>query len=246
MTLCPAPPVAEVVLETRDLVVQYDGVGAVNGINLVVHRGRITSLVGSNGAGKTTVMKACAGLVTPARGSIDFHGQSLIGMPADRIVRQGLTLVPEGRRLFGSMTVRDNLRVGAYTRSDETGISADFDRVLGYFPMLGLRLDSLARDLSGGQQQMLAVGRALMSSPRLLMLDEPSIGLAPAIVDTIAEIIMTISKSGVDILLVEQNARMALGLADYAYVLDNGRIMLEGSGPELSADEKVKETYLGL
>lgn len=236
----------EVVLSASQLVVDYDGVSAVSGIDLVVHRSRITSLVGSNGAGKTTVMKAVAGLLAPSSGTIVFNGISLVGMAPDQIVRLGLTLVPEGRRLFGSMSVRDNLRVGAYTRIDEEAIGADLRRVLGYFPVLEERLESLARDLSGGQQQMLAVGRALMAAPKLLMLDEPSIGLAPAVVDTIAEIIATISRSGVDILLVEQNARMALGLADYAYVLENGSILLEGSGVELAADERVKEAYLGL
>ncbi|MDX5362390.1 MAG: ABC transporter ATP-binding protein, partial [Alphaproteobacteria bacterium] len=214
------------VLVVEDLYIAYDGVPAVDGVSLAVERGQITTIVGSNGAGKTTLMKAVAGLLTPSGGRIRFAGEDITGLSADQVVLRGLTLVPEGRRLFPTMSVRDNLMTGAYTRNDEAGVRSDFEKVLGYFPILEERLEQPARSLSGGQQQMLAVGRALMAAPKLLMLDEPSIGLAPTVVETIAEIIRTISANGVEILLVEQNAHMALELAEKAYVLENGEITL--------------------
>lgn len=234
------------VLVVEDLYIAYDGVPAVDGVSLAVERGQITTIVGSNGAGKTTLMKAVAGLLTPSGGRIRFAGEDITGLSADQVVLRGLTLVPEGRRLFPTMSVRDNLMTGAYTRNDEAGVRSDFEKVLGYFPILEERLEQPARSLSGGQQQMLAVGRALMAAPKLLMLDEPSIGLAPTVVETIAEIIRTISANGVEILLVEQNAHMALELAEKAYVLENGEITLSGSGAELMESDQVREAYLGL
>lgn len=234
------------VLEVKGITVSYGPVTAIHDVSLTVQRGRIATIIGSNGAGKTTIMKAVSGLLTPARGSVIFNGEDISGLSTDLIVARGISLVPEGRRLFPSISVRENLMVGAYLRSDQRAITRDFNMVLEYFPILAERLDTLAHSLSGGQQQMLAVGRALMSSPKLLMLDEPSIGLAPVVVETIAEIITTISRSGVDILLVEQNAHMALELAQDAYVLELGKILLEGTGEELINSDQVREAYLGL
>jgi branched-chain amino acid transport system ATP-binding protein len=228
------------------LCVSYGRLAVVLDVDLAVHRGRIATIIGSNGAGKTTIMKAVSGLLTPISGLIQLDGADVAGLPPDEIVARGVSLVPEGRRLFPSLTVRENLMVGAYLRNDRAAIAHDLDRVLGYFPVLAERLESPARDLSGGQQQMLAVGRALMSAPKLLMLDEPSIGLAPVVVEKIAEIITTISQSGVDVLLVEQNAHMALELAQDAYVLELGRIRLQGTGEELMHSDEVREAYLGL
>src|SRR5690606_8892958 len=188
---------------------------------------------------KTTLMKAVAGLLKPGKGRIEFEGQDITGLAPAETVARGLTLVPEGRRLFPTMSIRDNLMSGAYIRTDRDAIEKDFAMVLDYFPILKDRLGMPANSLSGGQQQMLAVGRALMASPKLLMLDEPSIGLAPTIVETIGNIIQTISRNGVDILLVEQNAHMALELAEDAYVLENGRISLTGKGAELLENDKV-------
>lgn len=235
-----------VILSIHDLHVSYDGVPALDGVSLSVRKGQITTIVGANGAGKTTLMKAVAGLLKPAKGKIEFEGQDITGLSPAETVARGLTLVPEGRRLFPTMNIRDNLMSGAYVRTDKEAIAKDFEMVLDYFPVLKDRLNMPANSLSGGQQQMLAVGRALMASPKLLMLDEPSIGLAPTIVETIAEIIQTISRNGVDILLVEQNAHMALELADDAYVLENGHITLTGKGQELIQNDKVREAYLGL
>ncbi|WP_339635594.1 ABC transporter ATP-binding protein [uncultured Sneathiella sp.] len=234
------------ILSIDDLYVSYGGVPALEGVSLSVRQGEITTIIGANGAGKTTLMKAVAGLLTPAQGKIRFHGQDITGLTPAETVAQGLTLVPEGRRLFPTMSIRDNLMSGAYIRTDKEAIQKDLETVLDYFPVLTDRLSMPANSLSGGQQQMLAVGRALMASPKLLMLDEPSIGLAPTIVETIANIIQTISGNGVEILLVEQNAHMALELADQAYVLENGQITLQGKGHELSQNDKVREAYLGL
>ncbi|WP_373085598.1 ABC transporter ATP-binding protein [Sneathiella sp.] len=235
-----------VILSIHDLFVSYSGVPALEGVSLSVKQGQITTIVGANGAGKTTLMKAVAGLLTPSKGKIEFQGQDITGLSPAQTVSRGLTLVPEGRRLFPTMNIRDNLMSGAYVREDKEAIQADFETVLEYFPVLKDRLHMPANSLSGGQQQMLAVGRALMASPKLLMLDEPSIGLAPTIVDTIANIIRTVSENGVEVLLVEQNAHMALELADEAYVLENGQITLHGKGQELIQNDKVREAYLGL
>lgn len=237
---------SNVILSITDLFVSYDGVPALDGVSLTVKKGQITTIVGANGAGKTTLMKAVAGLLKPGKGRIEFEGQDITGLAPAETVARGLTLVPEGRRLFPTMSIRDNLMSGAYIRTDRDAIEKDFTMVLDYFPILKDRLGMPANSLSGGQQQMLAVGRALMASPKLLMLDEPSIGLAPTIVETIGNIIQTISRNGVDILLVEQNAHMALELAEDAYVLENGRISLTGKGAELLENDKVREAYLGL
>ncbi len=237
---------SNVILSITDLFVSYDGVPALDGVSLTVKKGQITTIVGANGAGKTTLMKAVAGLLKPGKGRIEFEGQDITGLAPAETVARGLTLVPEGRRLFPTMSIRDNLMSGAYIRTDRDAIEKDFAMVLDYFPILKDRLGMPANSLSGGQQQMLAIGRALMASPKLLMLDEPSIGLAPTIVETIGNIIQTISRNGVDILLVEQNAHMALELAEDAYVLENGRISLTGKGAELLENDKVREAYLGL
>jgi branched-chain amino acid transport system ATP-binding protein len=228
------------------LAVDYGKVRAVSDIKLEVQRGRITTMIGSNGAGKTTVLKAITGLVKPAAGRILLNGENLAGLEADRIVGRGISLVPEGRRLFPSMTVLENLELGAYLRTDSATVGRDLERILNYFPALKERLQARAMNLSGGQQQMVAVARALMSAPRLLLLDEPSVGLAPAIVETISSIIRSINRDGTDILLVEQNAHMALALADRAYVLENGRIAMVGSAKELATSDHVRQLYLSV
>jgi branched-chain amino acid transport system ATP-binding protein len=218
----------------------------VNSISLCVVAGRIATLVGSNGAGKTTIMKAILGLVRTSAGRILFGGTDITRMAVDDIVRRGISLVPEGRRLFPSMSVRENLEIGAYLRRDKSSIDCDFDKVMQYFPFLGECLDSKAMALSGGQQQMLAVGRALMSSPKLLLLDEPSAGLAPVMVETIANIVRTIAASGVDVLLVEQNAQMALNLSDDAFVLENGELVMRGFSRDLADNDFVRTAYLSM
>jgi branched-chain amino acid transport system ATP-binding protein len=238
--------VSDAVLEITGLTISYGQVRAVSDIHLSVLSGRITTLIGSNGAGKTTIMKGVTGLKQVASGGVRFRGEQLIGRQVDAIVAAGVSLVPEGRRLFPTMSVRENLEIGAYRRSDVAAVRADFDRVLDYFPALRERLDARAMALSGGQQQMVAIGRALMSGPKLLLLDEPSIGLAPTVVQTIGQIIQTISRSGVDVLLVEQNAHMALKLSDDAYVLENGNIVMQGNAQDLMRSEAVREAYLGL
>jgi branched-chain amino acid transport system ATP-binding protein len=233
-------------LVVRGLRVSYGHVEVVKGIDLELRPGVVTTIIGANGAGKTTIMKSIAGLLPQARGSVVFQGVELLGRRAHEIVGQGVALVPEGRRLFASMTVQENLMIGAYRRPDDEGVRADFDRILDYLPVLRERLGQSAGSLSGGQQQMLAIGRALMSRPRLLMLDEPSIGLAPTIVRRIGEILQTISRDNVDVLLVEQNANLALALARYGYVIENGSIILEGPAADLRANPRVQEAYLGL
>jgi branched-chain amino acid transport system ATP-binding protein len=238
--------VSDAVLEIAGLTISYGQVRAVSDIHLSVLSGRITTLIGSNGAGKTTIMKGVTGLKRVASGGVRFRGEQLIGRQVDAIVAAGISLVPEGRRLFPTMSVRENLEIGAYRRSNPAAVRADFDRVLDYFPALRERLDARAMALSGGQQQMVAIGRALMSGPKLLLLDEPSIGLAPTVVQTIGQIIQTISRSGVDVLLVEQNAHMALKLSDDAYVLENGAIVMQGNAQDLMRSEAVREAYLGL
>jgi len=233
-------------LSVENLSVAYGKVRAVSDINLTVEHGKIATMIGSNGAGKTTILKAITGLVKPVAGRIIFNGENIAGTEADRIVGCGISLVPEGRRLFPSMTVLENLELGAYLRKDDAAIRRDLDRTLEYFPALKHRLGERAMNLSGGQQQMVAVGRALMAAPRLLLLDEPSVGLAPAIVQTIASIIRTISRNGTDVLVVEQNAHMALALADRAYVLENGRVAMVGDAKELAASDHVRQLYLSV
>jgi len=236
----------ETILDLRSLSVAYGATEALTEVSLSVKRGAIVTIIGSNGAGKSTILRAIAGLVRPHGGSIHFDGGEIVGLEPDRIVALGIALVPEGRRLFASMTVRENLELGAYLRRDAEAVAQDFDRVLAFFPPLRERFNSRASSLSGGQQQMLAVGRALMAAPQLLMLDEPSIGLAPIVVDTIAEIIQAINAAGVSILLVEQNAHLALRLAEVAYILENGKVVMSGASGELSLTDSVKAAYLGI
>jgi len=236
----------DVVLDLSGVNIAYGQVRAANDISLTVRRGRIATLIGSNGAGKTTIMKGITGLVPLSSGRIRFRGQDIAGVSVESIVATGISLVPEGRRLFPTMSVRENLEIGAYLRTEPAAVAADFDLVMDYFPALRERLGEPARNLSGGQQQMVAIGRALMSGPKLLLLDEPSIGLAPAIVQTIGTIIRTISQSGVDVLLVEQNAQMALRLSEDAYVLENGAIVMRGLAAELEKSDAVRAAYLGM
>lgn len=233
-------------LEISGLSVAYSGVPVLHDVNIQIASQQITTIIGSNGAGKTTLMKAIVGLLRPSRGSICHDGQSITALTPAQIVSRGISLVPEGRRLFVSMTVGENLAAGAYTRSDKTAVSRDRQRILEHFPILKERLGQKAAELSGGQQQMLAVARALMSAPRVLLLDEPSIGLAPVIVHQIGDIIRTVSRDGVSILLVEQNASVALGLAETAYVLENGRIVHHGTATDLRKDPEVRSAYLGV
>ncbi len=233
-------------LQVRGLVVRYGPVPAVDGVDFELEHGSVTTIVGSNGAGKSTIMKALSGLVKPYAGQVHLFGDDVTGFEPDLLVRRGLSLVPEGRRLFASMTVGENLHAGAYSRIDKAAVAADLERVLGHFPALRDRLKAPAGSLSGGQQQMVAVARALMSAPRLLLLDEPTIGLAPAIVDTIADIIRSIAAGGVDVLLVEQNAEMALAIADRAFILERGRIVMAGPAAELARSDEVRRAYLGI
>ncbi len=230
-------------LKIENLQVAYGGIQAVKGISLEVPEGQIVTLIGANGAGKSTTLRTIAGLVKAKSGSITYHGQELIGMEAEAIVSKGITLVPEGRRVFSNLTVLENLKIGAYTRKDD--LTEDLEWVYDLFPRLKERSWQLAGTLSGGEQQMLAVGRALMSRPKLMMMDEPSLGLAPLIVQGIFDIIKEINRRGVTILLIEQNANMALHTANWGYVLETGRITLEGEGKELLANEQVKAAYLG-
>jgi branched-chain amino acid transport system ATP-binding protein len=233
-------------LDISGLDVAYGSVPVLRDVNVQVAPRQITTIIGSNGAGKTTLMKTIAGLLRPSRGSISYDGQSLTALTPAQIVSRGISLVPEGRRLFVSMTVAENLAAGAYTRSDQAAIAHDRQLVLEYFPILKERIKQKAAELSGGQQQMLAVARALMSRPRLLLLDEPSIGLAPVIVQQIGDIVRTVSRGGVSILLVEQNASIALALADTAYVLEDGRIVRHGAAADLRNDPEVRSAYLGV
>ena len=231
-------------LEIRGVSVAYGVVRALDGVSLSVAEGEIVALVGSNCAGKSTLMKAIMGVVRPSRGTVTFAGVSLDGLAVEQVVRRGVVLVPEGRGILGSLTVRENLRLGAYQRRDAR-IGADLDLVAERFPILGQRLGQKAGSLSGGEQQMLAIGRALMARPRLLLLDEPSLGLAPVIIASIFDIIASLARDGVTVLLVEQNAAEALRLAHRAYVLETGRVVLEGKASDLLRHERVREAYLG-
>ncbi len=235
-----------IALSVKDLVVRYGNVPAVNGASFSVRKGSVTAIVGSNGAGKSTIMKALTGLLRPAAGEVRLFGEAVAGLEPDALVGRGLVLVPEGRRLFKTMTVAENLEMGAFLRNDPGAVAADLERVLAYFPALKAKMKVPAGSLSGGQQQMVAVGRALMASPRLLLLDEPTIGLAPAIVDTIAEIIQTIARGGIEVLLVEQNAEMALEISDDAYIIERGEIVLSGKSRDLASSEEVQKAYLGI
>ena len=231
------------ILEIKDLVVSYGGIEAVKGISLEVPEGEIVTLIGANGAGKSTTLKAIAGLVKPKSASILFNGEELVGKTSDYIVSKGVTLVPEGRRVFANLTVLENLKIGGYLRKDN--LNSDIEYVYELFPRLKERAWQLAGTLSGGEQQMLAVGRALMAKPKLIMMDEPSLGLAPLVVKDIFNIIKTINEQGITVLLIEQNANMALKTAHKAYVMETGRITMQGTGAELLENEAIKEAYLG-
>ena len=230
-------------LKIENLSVNYGGIEAVRDISFEVPEGAIITLIGANGAGKSTTLRAIAGLLKPKSGSITYNGEELIGKPTDQIVSRGITLVPEGRRVFPDMTVLENLKIGAYLRKDN--LTEDIRWVYDLFPRLEERSWQAAGTLSGGEQQMLAVGRALMSKPKVIMMDEPSLGVAPIIVQGIFDIIKEINRQGVTVLLIEQNANMALHIADIGYVLETGRITMTGPGKELLQDENVKKAYLG-
>ncbi len=233
-------------LELEDVVVAYGRIEALHGISLGIDEGEVVALIGANGAGKTTTMRAISGLRALSSGRIRFEGEDISKLRADLRVRRGLCQSPEGRGIFPGMTVMENLDMGAYTRRDQKAIASDLERVFGLFPRMSERRKQVAGTLSGGEQQMLAIGRALMSRPKLLLLDEPSMGLAPMLIQQIFEIITEISKQGTTILVVEQNAQQALSRADRAYVLETGRIVKGGTGAELLHDPAVKEAYLGV
>ena len=232
-------------LQLSGVQIAYGGIQAVKGIDLELYKGELVCLIGANGAGKTTTLNAIAGVLPLAGGQILYEGENLKGVPAHRRLRRGIALVPEGRGIFSRLTVEENLRMGAYSRNDTAGIEADMQRVFEMLPRIKERLAQVAGTLSGGEQQMVAIGRALLSKPRLLLLDEPSMGLAPLIVEKIFEVVQSVAKAGVTILLVEQNANLALGFAQRAYVMESGRITLSGSGEELLSNPKVRAAYLG-
>ncbi len=232
-------------LTVKDLKVSFGGIEALKGISFSVEEGAIVTLIGANGAGKSTTLRAISGLVRPSAGTITYAGESIGGMDTQKIVEKGIALVPEGRRVFPNLTVLENLRIGAYMRTDKAGIESDIEHVYHLFPRLKERHWQLAGTLSGGEQQMLAVGRGLMSKPRILMMDEPSLGLAPMVVRDIFSIIRTLNAEGITILLIEQNANAALRAARTGYVLETGRITLSGTGQELLENAQVREAYLG-
>ncbi|MBU3616081.1 ABC transporter ATP-binding protein [Polynucleobacter sp. JS-Polo-80-F4] len=232
-------------LTVKDLKVSYGGINAVKGIDLHVNHGELVALIGANGAGKSSSLKAIAGLLTPSAGEINFANHATKKLPAYELVRLGLGMVPEGRGVFKRMTILENLQMGAYLKSDAKEIERKLEEVYSYFPRLKERLSQLAGTLSGGEQQMVAMGRAMMAQPKLLLLDEPSMGLSPIMVETIFDVIRSLSGSGMTILLVEQNARLALQMADRAYVMESGLITLSGSGKALLEDSRVRAAYLG-
>lgn len=232
-------------INVNDLVVSYGGIEALKGVSIKVDRGEIVTLVGANGAGKSTLLRSIIGLVKPKNGTITYEGKNILGEKSQNIVTSGITLVPEGRRVFSNLTVLENIKLGAYSRKDSKEIQKDIEWVYKLFPRLKERSWQLAGTLSGGEQQMLAVGRALLSRPKLLMMDEPSLGLAPLIVKDIFSIIKQIREQGVTILLIEQNANVALKIADRGYVLETGRITIEGTGKDLLENDDIKKAYLG-
>ncbi len=232
-------------LELRDVQTYYGNIQALKGISMTVNEGEVATLIGSNGAGKTTTLRTIQGLIRPRQGTILYQGKPLETMPTDAIVKLGISQSPEGRLVFSRMTVKENLEMGAFSRADRAAIAQDLERALTLFPRLRERLAQKAGTLSGGEQQMLAIGRALMARPRLLMLDEPSMGLAPMLVEQIFRTILEINEQGTTVLLVEQNARMALAIADRGYVLQTGRIVLNDTGPNLLRSETVRKAYLG-
>ena len=232
-------------LEVKDLHVSYGGIEALRGISFSVEEGQIVTLIGANGAGKSTTLRTISGIVKARSGSITYEGQNIFGMDTQKIVQRGIALVPEGRRVFPNLTVLENLKIGAYLRKDEAGIKSDMEKVNDLFPRLKERSWQLAGTLSGGEQQMLAVGRAMMTRPKLMMMDEPSLGLAPLVVKDIFGIIRQLSAQGITILLIEQNANAALHAAHYGYVLQTGSIILQDTGEALLNNQSVQEAYLG-
>ena len=232
-------------LTIDNLNVFYGAIHALKGISLEVKEGEIVTLIGANGAGKSTTLRTISGLLKPKEGSIKFEGKDIGGMAAQNVVKLGISQVPEGRRIFANMTVMENLELGAFIRSDKAGIAQDLDRVFGRFPRLAERRSQLAGTLSGGEQQMLAMGRALMSQPKVLLLDEPSMGLSPIMVDKIFEVVRDVYALGVTIVLVEQNASRALAIADRGYVMESGLITMTGAGQDLLSDPRVRAAYLG-
>jgi branched-chain amino acid transport system ATP-binding protein len=232
-------------LKVTDLKVHYGAIQALKGVSFEVARGEIITLIGSNGAGKSTTLNGVSGIVKKSGGRVEFNGEDVTALPPDRLAASGLVQVPEGRRVFANLTVRDNLEMGAYSRRDRAGIRGDFETVYGIFPRLRERARQVAGTLSGGEQQMLAMGRALMAKPRLLLMDEPSMGLAPILVDEIFSVIRRINQAGATILLVEQNACKALGVASRAYILETGNVVKSGFASELMKDDSVKTAYLG-
>jgi branched-chain amino acid transport system ATP-binding protein len=233
------------VLSVQNIQTAYGKIEALRGISLEVNEGEIVTLIGANGAGKSTTLKTISGQLHPKTGSIDFEGQKINGLAPHTVTAKGIIQVPEGRRIFSRMTVMENLEMGGYLRKDKDKLASDLDHVFELFPRLKERIAQKGGTLSGGEQQMLAMGRSLMASPKLLMLDEPSMGLAPVVVETIFDIIRKLNDDGITILLVEQNANLALSIADRGYVLETGEITLEGTGRGLLADEKVRKAYLG-
>ena len=236
---------SQTLLKITGLQVAYGGIKAVKGVDLHVNEGELVTLIGSNGAGKTTTMKAITGSLPMADGDIEYLGKSIKGKGAWDLVRDGLAMVPEGRGVFARMTITENLQMGAYIRNDKAGIAADMEKMFTIFPRLRERKDQLAGTMSGGEQQMLAMGRALMSRPKVLLLDEPSMGLSPIMVDKIFEVVREVSAQGVTILLVEQNASRALGIADRGYVMESGAVTMNGDAKELLNDPRVRAAYLG-
>ena len=236
---------AEIMLKIDTIHVYYGAIHALKGVSLEVRKGEIVTLIGANGAGKSTTLRTVSGLLAPKSGAITFLGENIAGTPAHEIVKHGISQVPEGRRIFAEMSVQENLELGAFTRKDKDGVAKDFDLVYRRFPRLEERRKQQAGTLSGGEQQMLAMGRALMSRPKLLLLDEPSMGLAPLLIKEIFSIIEDINREGTTVLLVEQNANMALSIAHRAYVMETGRITLQGAAKDLAASEDVRKAYLG-
>ncbi|QGZ62134.1 ABC transporter ATP-binding protein [Paraburkholderia acidisoli] len=233
------------VLKIKGLQVNYGGIQAVKGVDMQVQQGELVTLIGANGAGKTTTMKAITGLKAYAAGDIEYMGQSIKGVPAHELLKRGLAMVPEGRGIFARMSIVENMQMGAYLRNDKDGIAKDVERMFGFFPRLKERATQLAGTLSGGEQQMLAMARAIISRPKLLLLDEPSMGLSPIMVEKIFEVVRTISSEGITVLLVEQNARLALQAANRGYVMDSGLVTMEGEARQMLDDPKVRAAYLG-
>jgi branched-chain amino acid transport system ATP-binding protein len=231
--------------EAQDLTCSYGAVPALKGVSVTVDDGEVVALIGANGAGKSTLLRTVSGLMRPTAGTITFRGKRIDHMPPHAIMRLGIAHVPEGRLVFAPMTVLDNLKMGAYRRRDQKQVNADMQRMFEYFPVLEQRRKQLAGSLSGGEQQMLAVARALMTSPRLVLMDEPSMGLSPILVETVAQIVTTMRQTGLSVLLVEQNAALALSVASRAYVLEIGRVMMQGDSRSIARDEGVKKAYLG-